>query len=355
MISKQALMLTAVVIATILVPVIAAEADPDKIAELRDRIGRLLEDRDRLNEEIDTLVESRDRLNERIEVLRANQTAQNARIASLMNQLFELTVGGTPQPASPQPPTTPEKQPERPSNPETTIEPLPGSGSMGCQDTEEGCYNYPVLTVDPGTEITFRNTDNTAHTLTAGTTADGPSGAFDSGIVLAGGSYVFTLDNEGIYDHYCAVHPWKIGQIIVGDSPPPTTEPSVISDPPSPSREPESSQDALQIPTTTIEPMPGSSTSGCQDTEEGCYNYPVLTVDPGTEITFRNTDNAAHTLTGGSPADGPSGAFDSGLVMVGASYKFTLDEEGIYDHYCLVHPWMIGQINSGETPLRRQP
>ena len=347
MIRKQALvMLIAVATVAMLVPVIAAEADPDRIAELRDRIGKLLEDRDQLNEEINTLVENRDRLNERIEALRSNQTEHNARIASLTNQLFELTVGETPQPAQPQPPPPPEPQPEvvRPSNPETTIEPLPGSGHMGCQDTDEGCYNYPILAVDPGTAITFNNTDNTAHTLTAGTTADGPSGAFDSGLVLAGESYVFTLEDEGIYNHYCAIHPWKVGQIIVGNPPPPTTDPPVISDPPPPSRGPELIQDVPRTPMATIEPLPGSSTAGCETTVEGCSIPEILTVDLETYIIFMNTDSVAHTLTGGTPADGPSGAFDSGLVMPDGSYMFNLDAIGTYDWYCLVHPWRAGSI-----------
>ena len=32
-----------------------------------------------------------------------------------------------------------------------------------------------------------------------------------------------------------------------------------------------------------------------------------------------NVDTAAHTVTGGSPADGPSGVFDSSLVMARCS------------------------------------
>ena len=97
-------------------------------------------------------------------------------------------------------------------------------------------------------------------------------------------------------------------------------------------------------PNVVLEPLPGSATAGCQDTDEGCYNIPILTVAPGTTITFSNTDNAAHTLTSGSPAEGMTGVFDSGLVMVGATYEFTIDEEGEYNHYCIVHPWMTGQI-----------
>ena len=34
-------------------------------------------------------------------------------------------------------------------------------------------------------------------------------------------------------------------------------------------------------------------------------------------VTFSNNDTAAHTSTAGTPADGPSGAWDSSLVMMG--------------------------------------
>lgn len=106
-----------------------------------------------------------------------------------------------------------------------------------------------------------------------------------------------------------------------------------------------------------IEPLPGSATAGCELTELGCYNYPVLRVNPGTEITFLNTDNAAHTLTSGSSAVGPTGVFDSNLVLVGSWYKFTLEEEGTYEHFCLVHPWMTGRIivESETTPVEDAP
>ena len=96
-------------------------------------------------------------------------------------------------------------------------------------------------------------------------------------------------------------------------------------------------------PNAVLEPLPGSATAGCEQTDEGCYNMPILTVSPRTTITFSNTDNVAHTLTSGSPEE-MTGAFDSGLVLAGATYEFTLDEEGTYDHYCVVHPWMTGQI-----------
>ena len=73
----------------------------------------------------------------------------------------------------------------------------------------------------------------------------------------------------------------------------------------------------------TITNAPGSSTPGC---EPNCFIPSTVTVDLGTIVTWDNTDTAAHTATGGTPADGLSGVFDSGLVMVGQSYSFTFDQ-----------------------------
>lgn len=70
----------------------------------------------------------------------------------------------------------------------------------------------------------------------------------------------------------------------------------------------------------------------------------VLTVSPGTTITFFNADQTTHTLASGNPTDGLTGTFDSGLLMTGESYEFVIHEEDTYDYFCIVHPWMTGQI-----------
>ncbi len=61
-------------------------------------------------------------------------------------------------------------------------------------------------------------------------------------------------------------------------------------------------------------------------------------------ILWPNSDSAAHTVTSGSPADGLDGIFDSGLIMAGDSFGFPFEEEGIFDYFCMVHPWMSGTV-----------
>ena len=71
---------------------------------------------------------------------------------------------------------------------EVTVEPVEGSGVPGCEELD-GCNNPTEATVDVGGKVIFSNTDSAAHTWTAGTATDGPSGEFDSGLVIAGNSF----------------------------------------------------------------------------------------------------------------------------------------------------------------------
>jgi len=94
----------------------------------------------------------------------------------------------------------------------------------------------------------------------------------------------------------------------------------------------------------TIETAPGAGAPGCEETAEGCYMPSTATVDVGGKIIMSNTDTAAHTFTAGSPADGPSGEFDTGLLMAGNSFEYTADTAGEIPYFCMVHPWMQGLI-----------
>ncbi|HSB83743.1 MAG TPA: PEFG-CTERM sorting domain-containing protein [Nitrosarchaeum sp.] len=94
----------------------------------------------------------------------------------------------------------------------------------------------------------------------------------------------------------------------------------------------------------TISPAPGSSSPGCETSADGCFIPKEATVDVGGSVIFSNTDTAAHTFTAGSAADGPSGAFDSSLVIAGSSYEWKPTTAGSFPFYCMVHPWMAGLV-----------
>ena len=98
---------------------------------------------------------------------------------------------------------------------EVTIVPADGSGAPGCEETADGCYIPSTATVDVGGKVIMSNTDSAAHTYTAGTPGDGPTGEFDTGLLMAGGSYEYSPDTVGEIPYFCMVHPWMEALIIV--------------------------------------------------------------------------------------------------------------------------------------------
>ena len=109
--------------------------------------------------------------------------------------------------------------------------------------------------------------------------------------------------------------------------------------------EKEAAVTAATGPTTHAVDIPkGTSVPGCE-TSNACYTPADIKVKSGDTVKWINVDTAAHTVTGGSPADGPSGVFDSSLVMANAEYAFTFDKAGSYKYFCMVHPWMVGSVS----------
>jgi len=102
-------------------------------------------------------------------------------------------------------------------------------------------------------------------------------------------------------------------------------------------------EESSEPKTVSVEIPKGTSSPGCE-TSNACFSPASLTINVGDTVEWTNTDTAAHTVTSGSPADGPSGVFDSSLIMGGASFENTFDEAGSYDYFCMVHPWMVGNI-----------
>jgi predicted secreted protein with PEFG-CTERM motif len=105
----------------------------------------------------------------------------------------------------------------------------------------------------------------------------------------------------------------------------------------------------LTVPTAfaqTVSAPAGSSVPGCEDTDE-CFIPSTVTIGVGETVTWSNDDTAAHTVTGGNAADGPSGVFDSSLFMAGTEFSHTFDEAGTFEYFCMVHPWMVGNVIVG--------
>jgi plastocyanin len=103
-------------------------------------------------------------------------------------------------------------------------------------------------------------------------------------------------------------------------------------------------EDTAAPQTHTVDAPAGTSVPGCEETNS-CFTPADITINAGDTVEWNNIDTAAHTVTSGSPADGPSGVFDSSLLMADATFAFTFEDAGEYDYFCMVHPWMVGSVS----------
>jgi plastocyanin len=133
----------------------------------------------------------------------------------------------------------------RPPPPPPSIEEETGTGTGSLPVPQErsgdGPMSFDVQIVEPSpsdpqswgyapSELTARVGDTVAWTNTGSTqhTATGDGGEFDSGNLDPGGTYSFTLQDEGTLVFHCEPHPWMTGTIVVraagSPAPPPPEE-----------------------------------------------------------------------------------------------------------------------------------
>lgn len=86
------------------------------------------------------------------------------------------------------------------------------------------------------------------------------------------------------------------------------------------------------------------------ESQDAPYYAPNEVVVPkGSTIEFINTDIVAHTATSTNAAQDETSPvederFDTGLLSSGKSVVIELNEEGEYNYFCQIHPWMRGKI-----------
>jgi plastocyanin len=109
-----------------------------------------------------------------------------------------------------------------------------GSSSGQACVTTNNCFDPANTQVAPGDTVIWTNADTASHTVTSGHQSDNVTGTvFDSSLVKAGGTFAFKFTDAGTFNYYCQVHPWMIGQIVVGNGgtplPNPTPQPTPTS------------------------------------------------------------------------------------------------------------------------------
>jgi len=220
--------------------------------------------------------------------------------------------------------------------------------------------NNPSINMEVGDKVVFNvvNDGKSFHSFGVTKETEGFGGIIPGSEVATasnplkpteGGSSEFIAGEEGIYYYICTVPGHReqgmVGQIIVGDvSVEEVMEPEVMEE----VMEPEVMEEVMApepVAYDGVISLPeGSGVPGCDATYE-CFIPYHVTVSAGDEVTWSNDDTAAHTVTSGSPAGVSDGIFDSSIFAAGQTFSVTFDEVGEYPYYCMVHPWMIGNIS----------
>lgn len=70
---------------------------------------------------------------------------------------------------------------------------------------------------------------------------------------------------------------------------------------------------------------------------DNSFDPPVLTIDAGENVEWRQEGNSIHTVTSGSPTENPGTVFDSGSLNSGAAFTFSFSARGDYIYFCRIH------------------
>jgi len=230
----------------------------------------------------------------------------------------------------------------------TQISILKGASTMKSGQT----VSPPSIQITPGTTIVWTNNDFVPHTLlsgilstttqgqggTANPTANAPSfqpdGQINSGIILPGQIFQYTMSRIGTITFYDPTYTWINGVI------------SSIS------------QTSTQSKPIQVSIQPGSYQSqGSASQQNQLYtNHYYLPTDlqiiPGATIIWTNNDTVSHRVLSGISTQKPDnpftpdGKFDSGVLAPGQSFQFTLNDVGIIRFYDPTYTWMNGVIVS---------
>ena|SRR5258708_3725638 len=110
-------------------------------------------------------------------------------------------------PAPTAPPPTPAPSMAMASKPATTGKETTAAPNQVV--VEEFTFKPAVLTVKPGTTVTWLNHDDVPHTVVD------HDERFKSGALDTDGKFSFTFKTPGTYNYFCTLHPRMTGQIIV--------------------------------------------------------------------------------------------------------------------------------------------
>ena len=97
--------------------------------------------------------------------------------------------------------------------------------------------------------------------------------------------------------------------------------------------------------------------------DDNCFLPNIVKASVGTNITWKNSDDAIHNVVSGFSNSGYDEKFQSELLHTGEVFVHKFDLEGSYSYFCSIHPWMTGTILIGDddfisdeiTPVKNTP
>jgi len=98
----------------------------------------------------------------------------------------------------------------------------------------------------------------------------------------------------------------------------------------------------------------GSYNLGCE-LDNSCFDPYISKIDIGDIVTWMNNDDAIHVVVSGDQNYGSNELFDSGFLKMNESFSFTFNEEGNYEYFCTLHPWMSGYVSVGDVEFSETP
>jgi plastocyanin len=88
------------------------------------------------------------------------------------------------------------------------------------------------------------------------------------------------------------------------------------------------------------QPQVAAAAPGAVTISNFAFGPAVLTVVPGTKVTWTNSDEEPHTVMS---ADGGL-TFKSPALDTDDKFSFTFEKPGTYKYFCSIHPHMVGTV-----------
>ena len=97
---------------------------------------------------------------------------------------------------------------------------------------------------------------------------------------------------------------------------------------------------ALIMSTVAVMTKASAATPAAAAVEIGNFTFknPVVTVKPGTTVTWTNGDDIPHTVVS------KDAVFKSKVLDTGDRFSFTFAKAGQFGYFCSLHPHMTGTI-----------